>query len=147
MRRLAIVLSVALGGSALVAAAFAPSQEQARTVAVDISCPASGAITVTVNPWRATVAQGQAIEWVLQGDSDSLVVEPKQPGAQNWPYQVAQGAERRRGIRGGPRARYQNMRANPQRGRRYQYNIRLWCVRGTDTSFVLVDPDVVVGED
>jgi hypothetical protein len=120
------------------------SQQQAYTVSLDIRCPANGAVTTTVNPWRAQVAQGQDIEWTLQGQaqSDSFAIQPKRSGAQNWPYT---NPGRRKGTKA-DRAGYGNMRAG-QQGRRFRYNITLWCVRGERIDTVVIDPDVVVGDD
>lgn len=119
-------------------------QQQAYSVSLNIQCPANGAVTTTVNPWRAEVAQGQDIEWTLlgQAQSDSFAIQPKQSGPQNWPYA---NPGRRKGTKA-DRAGYGNMRSG-QQGRRFQYNITLWCVRGERVDTVVIDPDVVVGDD
>jgi hypothetical protein len=140
MRPLLLVLVAGAAGLVLAQLAALP-QQQEYTVQLDITCPASGAATVTVNPWRAELGQGQDIGWELrsQAQSDSFAVEPKRQGPQYWPYP---DTGRHNGTKT-DRAPYRGMKPG-QQGRAFKYNIVVWCVRQGRVDTVVVDPDIVI---
>lgn len=142
MRMLPIMFgALGFAGLAIAVPTHESTQQQAATVQLNITCGANGGVDITVTPWRAELAQGQDIDWALAeaASSDSFAIDPKRPGAPNWPFPAT---GRQTGTKAS-RVRYQNMKPN-QRGRRYQYNITMWCQRPDGADTVVIDPDIVI---
>jgi len=145
MRKGFAVLGVSVVGfSALGFALTADDGIQQRqapvVVTIDVRCPGQS-VQYTVDPWEVSVRQGDRIEWRLSEGStaDEFAIESK---TQEWPFEGSRGVS---GRKASP-AVTPNMRPN-QRGRRYQYNIRLTCQSESRSVPVLIDPDIIIRDE
>ncbi len=124
---------VVLGLVALVAAAPGPRDDVRATVTVNVQADCRGTgVTVSINPWVATLARGDSLVWNHTG-ADSMDIRP----LRGWPFP---GVPARARAAAPARAGAVVPTAPP--GQRFPYQIALYCADRT----VIIDPDVVIGE-
>ena len=134
---------LALVAACIALAAFLPFRAATSVVTVHAMCADGQLGEHSVTPEDVSVAQGEDVDWELDGASDAteINVRPKHPG--HWPYA---GDEHFKGGKGnGHRAKGngKNMKANAKGS--YPYNIALTCPDGQGGSTtVTIDPNIII---
>ncbi len=135
----AVVMALLMSGIALPRAVAAQSTAKGVTVAVDVRCNPNNAVSLSVAPWTAQLAQGDSIIWVLDPNANvpEITITSKQPG---WPFTTSPPYK---GNAARP-PKGSGMRPN-QAGRRYAYGITAVCTRADGTTnTVVIDPDMII---
>lgn len=118
-----------------VAAAPSTSDSQAATTTVNVHVNCQGSrVSFWVDPWTVSIAQGEDVDWRLQGNStsNSISVSAKRGG--NWPFAGSPVA--------GTKANPARSGGAANRAGRHGYDITLQCDQGGPT--VVIDPDIVI---
>lgn len=133
MRRAVVAV---LGPSAFAAGVFlilpvAGHAQGERSVVVTLSCPADsrGAVTVTVNPWIYSRAQGADASWILNTNGADNRIEIR--AKEGWPYAQSRAS-------GNGRVEATGMK--PDAAGVYDYDIAVFC--GEER--VVIDPKMRV---
>jgi len=94
-------------------------------------------VTGWVDPWTASIAEGDDVEWIMDASSmaETFSVRPK--SGRPWPFVGGPPS----GSKGTPG----RSGAANQRGR-HLYDIQMNCVRPDGSSIpVVIDPEIIIG--
>ena len=114
---------------------------QNQRVDVDVRCPRSNNVFVTVDPWSVRVRPGYAVLWNLRGDATQVRITPK--ATRRWPFT---GTPPHSGTTSTP-ASSGAARSNAPLGT-YLYTATVTCQipssGGGGTVTVTIDPDIII---
>lgn len=145
MRRLmkagciAIIAAAVLIGTSSKAEAQGTLGKQVN-VAVDIRCLAGNGVSFSLTPWKAELAPGDSIAWILSPDAGvpEITITSKQAA---WPYDDTPPYK---GNAAKP-PKLRKMKSSVKAGDKYSYAVTAVCTRADGTtSNVIIDPDMII---